>query len=583
MSAPAERSAPPAGSALRLGLWIWRDYLARRWPLILLAFVLMAIEGGTLGVFSWLVRPMFDDVFGAGDRAAVVWVAATVAGVFWLRAAAAVGQRTAIAHVGNRTVAELQSDLVRHLLRLDGDFYQMHPPGELIERVRGDSQAVLGIWASVLGVLGRDVIAVASLLAVALSIDWLWTLIAVLGAPLFLGPLGMLQRFIRRVSHRSRTAAAELAVRLDEIFHGIVAVKLARAEDEETRRFAATARRFARASVGAEAGQAAVPALMDVVAGLGFFGVLIYGGYQIIDGNKSVGEFMSFFTAMGLVFEPLRRLGGMMGAWQAAAASLARLRQLFDAEPAPLSEVARPPEVALEGVRVVLGGNEVLRGVTFTAAPGRTTALVGLSGAGKTTVFNVITRLVDPVAGEVRIGGVRHDRLALADLRSLIAVVSQDAALFDDSIAANIRFGRPDASDEEVRAAAEAALVTEFADRLPQGLETPVGPRGSALSGGQRQRVAIARAILRDAPILLLDEPTSALDSQAEALVQRALERLARDRTTLVIAHRLATIADADHIVVMDRGEVVETGRHEELVAANGLYAALARLQFRGA
>ena len=310
------------------------------------------------------------------------------------------------------------------------------------------------------------------------------------------------------------------------------------------------------------------------------------GGQDIVAGEKTVGEFMSFFTALALVLDPMRRLFALSAQLQAGAASLERVYELLETQadirppdhPAPLSS----GDIVLDNVQFSYGALPVLNGLTLTAPEGQTTALVGPSGAGKTTVFGLITRLVDPTSGTVSIAGTPIDQADLESLRNLIAVVGQDTALFDETIAENIRMGRLDATPAEVRAAAEAALVTEFTDALPDGLETPVGPRGSAISGGQRQRVAIARAMLRDAPLLLLDEPTSALDAESERLVQAALARLSAGRTTLVIAHRLATIREADQIIVLDQGRVVETGTHAALLAADGAYAKLSRLQSTG-
>jgi ABC-type multidrug transport system fused ATPase/permease subunit len=284
----------------------------------------------------------------------------------------------------------------------------------------------------------------------------------------------------------------------------------------------------------------------------------------------------------------MRRLGELSGTWQVAAASLERIYDLFDTQPVqtrPATSAALPapgaPEIRFDAVTFSYGDQPILRGLSFTAPPGATTAIVGASGAGKSTVFQLLTGLVDPSAGKILIGGVEASTLALHDQRSLFASVTQDAALFDETLRENIALGQT-LPDEALNAACRDAHVADFLPQLTQGIDTPVGPRGSALSGGQRQRVAIARALAQDRAVLLLDEATSALDAQSESAVAEALSKAARGRTTLIIAHRLATIRAADHILVMDQGRVVEEGRHDALIAANGLYSRLYQLQFKG-
>lgn len=567
--------------------WLWAGYLRRHLPIIIVAMVLMATEGATLGALSLMVRPMFDQVFIGGNRDAVFWVAIGIFSIFVFRALAGFGQRVLMASVSEKVSAQLQKNLVGHMLTLDSSFFLNHSPGTLIERVRGDTKAASNIWATTFSTLGRDLVALVSLLGVAISIDWFWTLIAVGGAPLLVIPLMALQKFVRARSREARNSAATIATRLDEIFHGINTIKLNSTEARESNRFGGEVGKFVIAQIRSVAARAGMPALIDVVAGIGFFGVLIYGGHQIIDGEKTVGEFMSFFTAMSLVFEPLRRLGNITGIWQVALTSMERLYYVFQQTPSiysppTVSALPASPETAdvvLEKVNFAYGELPVLNDVSFVAKAGQTTALVGASGAGKSTVFNILTRLADPQDGHASIGGINVGQLELKELRKLFSVVTQDTQLFDETVRDNVLLGQ-NTSLEQLSNVLQAAHVADFLPNLSLGLETPAGPRGSALSGGQRQRIAIARALFRDTPILLLDEATSALDAKSEAIVQAALERLSSGRTTLVIAHRLATIRSADHIVVMDQGRVVDQGTHKELVARGGIYADLCRLQF---
>lgn len=563
---------------------MWRSYLVRHWPKMLVAIMLMVIEGSTLGALSWMLEPLFDKVFTQG-HANMIWVVGgAIFGLFLLRAVTSVGSRTMLSNISQSSSSQMQVDLVRHMLTLDQSYFMENSPGALIERVQGDTQAVQGVWQVFITGAGRDAIALVSLFGVAISIDWRWTLAALIGAPLLIAPTLIAQRYIRRKTAQMRGQASDRATRLDEVFHGIAAVKLNRLEDYQMSRFATLVDRIRRATVKMALTQSMIPALIDVVTGLGFMLVLVLGGHEIVEGKRTVGEFMSFFTAMALAFQPLRRLGGLAGTWQSAAASLERIYRVFDIVPKiqdPVPAAPRPVAmgVRLEDVHLNYGAKEVLRGLSFTAEAGRTTALVGPSGAGKSTVFNLLTRLVDPNSGTVSVGGVPVAALDLATLRSLFSTVAQDATLFDETIRENVLLGRTDVSEEELRRALTVAHVTEFTDAMPMGLDTPAGPRGSALSGGQRQRVAIARAVLRNAPILLLDEATSALDTQSEAKVAQALDHLSEGRTTLVIAHRLSTVRNADKIVVVAEGRAVEEGTHETLYAQGGMYTALCKMQ----
>ncbi|AXC50725.1 ATP-binding cassette domain-containing protein [Paracoccus suum] len=564
---------------------MWHDYLRAHWGRMAAAFGLMVIEGSTLAILSWMLKPLFDRVFVGRDEGAIWWVGGAIFALFLTRAITLILNRSLMTSVSLGVSSAMQVDLLRHILTLDQSFFQRNPPGSVIERVQGDTAAVQGVWTTFITGAGRDAISLVSLLGVALTIDPLWTAAALIGAPLLILPTMLVQRYVRRKTRQMRAGASLRATRLDEVLHGIAAVKLNRLEDYQTDRFSTIVNQIRRTQIKVSATGALIPALIDIVTGLGFVGVLALGGAQVTRGERSVGEFMAFFTAMSLAFQPLRRLGGLAGSWQTAAASLERIYAILDLRPAVRSgtRTEGPPatDIVLDNVRLEYDGREVLRGLSFTAEAGRTTALVGPSGAGKSTVFNLLTRLVDPASGQITLGGVPLAEFDLATLRDQFSVVTQDAALFDETIAENIAPGRT-VPEAQMTRAVEAAHVAEFTRSLPLGLQTPAGPRGSSLSGGQRQRVAIARAVLRDAPILLLDEATSALDTASERIVAAALDGLADGRTTLVIAHRLSTIRKADKIVVMEDGQVVEEGQHDSLMARGGVYASLVHLQFGG-
>ncbi|CAN1535900.1 MdlB ABC-type multidrug transport system, ATPase and permease components [Paracoccaceae bacterium] len=566
----------------------WRSYLRPYLPLMAVAFLVMMVEGSTLGLLSYMIEPLFDQVFAPGGSGMLPLVGGAILGLFLVRATTSVLGRWLLTRVNQNSMGAMQADLVRHLLTLDASFFQENSPGVLIERVQGDTASAQGAAVMVIGGLGRDVVALIGLLVVALTIDPVWTASALVGVPLLLLPALVLRRYLRRKAMLTRRQAGLRAMRLDEIFHGIQAVKLNRMETYQANRFQRIIATIVRAEVKTSAARATLPALVDVITGVGFFAVLMLGGSEVASGARTTGEFMAFFTAMALTFQPIRRLGDLAGQWQVTEASLERIFTLFDTRPSgtrPATSRAHPakgaPAIEFDAVRFAYPDRPVLEGLSFTAEAGRVTAFVGSSGAGKSTVFQLISALVEPQAGRILIGGVDVQDLSLFDQRALLASVSQDAALFDETLRENLLLGRTGISEDQLAIALRDAEVTGFTSTLPQGLDTPAGPRGSALSGGQRQRIAIARALLADAPILLLDEATSALDTRTEAAVSAALARAQAGRTTLVIAHRLSTVKGADKIIVMDHGRLVEEGTHDSLMAKAGLYAQLQQAQLR--
>ena len=585
MTDPSD-SDMPAGNR-QLFLWVWRDYIRGHMPLLVLASFMTAIQGGALGALSYMMQPMFDRIFVKGESDEIWVIGGVIVGIFALRAASGMIQQVLLTRVALYVAASLRIDLLQRVMLQDGDFHLRHPPGYLIQRLQADVDAVNDVWRIVITGAGRDLISLVSLLAVVVAIDWRWAVVTFFGVPLLFLPVTAIQHYIRRQARRARDAGAGLSVRLDEIFHGIVPIKLNRLEDFQQRKFRKWQNQFNRAQLRTAAGAATIPAMVDLLAGFGFLAVLLYGAHEIIAGDKTLGQFMSFLTAIGLTLDPLRRLASVTGSWQIAAAALERLKELLDA-PLSLTSPAHPvspptclPEIALHNVSLSYGDAPVLRGLTLTAEAGKTTALVGASGAGKSTVFNILTRLVDPQSGIVEVGGIPVQQMHLEDLRGLFSVVTQEALLFDETVQENVTLGQ-EVGQEDLADVLDAAHVSDFLPKLADGLDTLVGPRGSALSGGQRQRVVIARALLRNAPILLLDEATSALDTKSEKKVQAALDGLAGGRTTLVIAHRLSTIRNADRIIVIDRGQVVDSGTHDELISRGGIYADLYRLQFEG-
>lgn len=567
--------------------WLWRDYLRQHIGKLIVAVCFMILEGASLGAMAKLMEPMFDRVFVAGQQSWLLIVGFVLIGIFVVRAISGVAQKVLLTRIAQRSAGDMRIDLLDRMMQQDGAFHQTHPPGFLIQRVQSDVNAVGNVWRAVITGAGRDFIGLLVLLGVAISIDPFWALLACIGIPVMVLPAAFAQRFVRRRAREARDLGASLSTRLDEVFHGIVQIKLNALEDYQSRQYRDITEQFVSTEVRTAFGSSAIPAMIDIISGVGFMAVILYGGSEIISGDKTIGQFMTFFTAMGFTFNPLRRLGGISGQWQIAAAALERIKELMDAPlhlTSPVDPIPAPhgyADITLENVTLSFGETEVLHGLSLKAQSGKTTALVGASGAGKSTIFNLLTRLLDPSSGKVCIGGIATTDMAIPDLRTLFSVVSQEALLFDETLRENIVLGRKGVSDADLKAALDAAFVSDFLPQLEKGLDTRVGPRGSTLSGGQRQRVVIARALLRNTPFLLLDEATSALDAQSEQVVQDALDRLSKGRTTIVIAHRLSTIRNADKIIVMDRGRAVDEGTHEELLERGGIYADLYRLQFK--
>nr|MCS5601635.1 ABC transporter ATP-binding protein/permease [Paracoccus sp. (in: a-proteobacteria)] len=476
----------------------WSDYLYVHRGRMLAAFALMTIEGSTLALISWMLKPLFDRVFIGKETGAIWWVGTAIFAIFLTRAITLVSSRALLSRISLDISTLMQTNLLAHILTLDGRFFRENAPGAMIERIQGDTQAVQGIWATLLTGATRDAISLVMLFGVTLTIDPVWTLAALIGAPILIAPAAVVQRYIRRKMRQNRVSASARATRLDEILHGIASIRLNRAEADQTRRFSTIVRRIRQEQVKLAATSSVIPALTDIVTGIGFVAVLLLGGKEVMEGSRSVGDFMSFFTALALAFQPMRRLGGLAGSWQTAAASLERVYQVFDTRPTVVSGTrAAPPDdcdIRLSDVWLSYDGQMILHGLSFAAEAGRTTALVGPSGAGKSTVFNLLTRMVDPDRGEVLLGGVPVADYDLGVLRDQFSTVSQEAALFDESLRDNMLMGRPDASEDDLRRAMDAAHVTDFVDTEKRGLDSAAGPRGSSLSGGQRQRIAIARA-----------------------------------------------------------------------------------------
>ena len=566
--------------------WFWSLYVREHFGLLFTALIFMSIEGSMLGLLSYSIKFLFDNVLVSKDTSSILIVAVVIFSIFSIRAIAGFVHRLLTVNVCQKIIKVIQDRMVAHLLNMDVGFHQKNSPGILMDRVRADSKALSESVGEAFMTVGRDGFSLISLLAVVFFIDWKWSLIAFLGIPFLVLPILLLQGLVRSRAGENRDYESKANVRLDEIFHGITDIKLNRAEGRERNKFFDILQLTHKVRLRLEAGMAGIPAMIDVIAAIGFLAVMVFGAIDITSGSKTIGEFMSFFTAMALIFEPLRRLSNVSGNIQVAMASLERVFKIFEEKSSivfpTLSSVEKKFDkigIEFDSVHFSYEDKKVLENITFGIEEGTSNAIVGYSGSGKTTLFNLITRLIDPSSGLIKLNGINIKDFCLNDLRSLISVVRQDGMVFDETILENIRFGKPTATDGEIREAAKMAYVDEFTNELKDGLNTVVGPRGSTLSGGQRQRISIARAFLRDSPLLLLDEPTSALDSKSEELIQKSLSNLAKHSTTITIAHRLSTIVDSDKVLVLDNGKIVGQGKHSKLLLENSLYSNLFKSQ----
>jgi len=559
---------------------------AYRWR-ILAGFLFGAASAGCISGLAWILEDLIDEAFIAGDFDELQLIVGLVmlfgiAGGFL-----AFGQDMMVHSTGYGVVADLQRRVYGHLLAGDLALFQGDAPGTLVSRFTYDIQRLREASSKTLTAMSKDMLRAIGLVVVMFTHDWALALVGVVAIPLAIAPIARIGRRMRKVSINTQDLYGKFTARLDETFRGIRIVKVFRLEFYERERMGELVREIYDVSLKATRIRSLSHPIMETLVAISLAGVMGFGGYRGIEGALTTGAFFSFITAAMLAYQPVRSLAGLNATLQEALGAAERVFNLLDHHP---SITDKPGAESLSGgggsirfddVRFAYGeGVPALRGVSFEAKHGQTIALVGASGAGKSTVLSLIPRLHDIDEGAIFVGNLDVRDLSLESLRSAIAIVNQDVMLFDDTVRANILQGRPDATQEDVVEAAKNAAAHDFILGLPEGYDTQVGVDGQRLSGGQRQRVAIARAMLKDAPILLLDEATSALDSESERQVQSALERLMRNRTSIVIAHRLSTVQHADKIVVFDHGRVVEQGTHDGLIKQRGTYAHLHALQF---
>src|SRR5947209_7377495 len=578
------------GMGGRSAALVWRlarDFMRPHLRGVLFAFLLMGLAAASTAGRAWLMEPVLDRIFVAREGSLLLLIAGGALALALIKGLADYGEAVLMTRVGQRVIADVQIALFARLMRADLAYFHAHPSGTLISRFTSDAVLLRGTAANVLAGIGKDAVTVVLLVGVMFYQDWLLALVSFFVFPLAIRPIVAIGRRIRRVTANAQAEIGEFTTLLSQTFQGARHVKAYGMEQYEERRAAALIERlFALINRGTRTRSRASP-MMEALGGTAIAVVILYGGHQVIGGARTPGALFSFITALLLAYQPLKSLANLNASLQEGLAAAQRVFEVLDVEPTIRDMPGAQPlhiaggEIRFDNVHFgYVPGTAAIDGLSLTIPAGHTVALVGPSGAGKSTMLNLIPRFFDVDSGSIAIDGQDVRGVTIASLRSAIALVAQEVSLFDDTVRANIAYGRFGATAAEIEEAARAAAADAFIRELPQGYDTMVGEHGVRLSGGQRQRIAIARAMLKNAPILLLDEATSALDSESERQVQQALNILIRGRTTLVIAHRLSTIQGADLIRVVDRGQIVETGRHPELLARGGLYARLYAMQF---
>lgn len=565
-------------------------YLMKHKGMVLAALAALACAAVIMLILPAAVRRMIDYGFGAGDPALVNSYFGVLIGVVGALALASGTRYFLVMWLGERVVAELRSDVFAHLTGLSASFYDTAKSGEILSRLTADTTQIKSAFGASASQAMRNIIMFAGASAMMVVTSPRLSVFVLAAIPVILIPILTFGRQVRKKSRYAQDTLADASAYASEMLGSVKTLQAFTHERLSAEKYGSsveTAFQAARQAIGA---RALLTGFAIFVIGASIVAVLWIGASDIFANRITGGELSQFLLYSIMAASSLAALSEIWGELSQAAGAAERLSELLDIDPAisvpaspdKLPDVSRG-EIAFENVSFAYQNTKdmpVVRDLSLKVSPGETVAIVGPSGAGKSTLFSLLLRFYDPEAGTIRLNGKDLKVLDPRDLRRHIAIVPQDTAIFGTSLAENIAYGNPGATRQEVEKAAEAALAAPFIEALPDRYDTLVGERGITLSGGQRQRIAIARAVLKHAPVLLLDEATSALDAESENLVQKALDGLMKDRTTLVIAHRLATVLKADRIIVMDEGRVVETGTHEELSAAGGLYAKLAELQF---
>lgn len=567
------------------------DYLKPYLGQLVVAILFMLLSAATTGAFAGLVEPVLDDVLYGAKGSMIVPVATGFFVVFFIKGFSTYLHTIIMNRIGQSIVMDIQNDLFGRFMSLDLAFFNVNPSGHLVSRIISDVNVMRIAVSDTMTGLGKSLLTLLFLICIMFMKDWKLSIAAFLIFPLAAAFVSCIGRRLRKVSVNIQYHLGLLSDQLTQVFNGIRLVKAYAMEGYEKDKVKQANGHIRDLMVkSVNTGQLSTP-VNELLVGIVVSAIIIYGGFQVQAGHTTAGALLSFITAFTLAYEPMKKLASLNNTLQLGLGAADRVYEMIDLRARivdrenPLELVATAPEIVFDNVSFNYGNDEsrlTLGGVSCVIPGGKVTALVGPSGGGKTTMMNMILRFYEANEGSILVDGVDVRDISLESLRRNIALVSQDITIFDDSAYANIAYGRMDASEEEIIEAARAAEAHDFIIDLPEGYNTKVGENGVLLSGGQRQRIAIARAILRNAPILLLDEATSALDNDSERAIQKTLAKLQEGRTTLVIAHRLSTIKNASQILVLENGNIIERGNHDDLLKLEGTYARLYRMGVPG-